>query len=227
MSERRRREWLAAIQRQDIKPENYLYTRVCSEHFVSGQPSTLYENTHPDWAPSRNLGHDEKRVKANGGVRYARPVERAVKRSRIEDVQDDQDEHFDICASKSDTAHNVNDLESGTAVQTSLTQEDVNSTDKKIVQLEGENNYLEGQMAMLKQQMQEKKLDEEAFRDSDAKVWYYTGLPTWPILRILMAFLQSSLLSQSLLTPFQQLVITLMRLRLNLSCQDLLSLRNT
>ena len=36
-----------------------------------------------------------------------------------------------------------------------------------------------------------------------------------------MAFLQSGLLSQSSLTPFQQLVMTLMRLRLNLSCQDL------
>ena len=114
----------------------YQYTRVCSQHFVSGQPSTLYENTHPDLALSRNLGHDEKRVKANGD---ARAVDRAVKRSCIEDVQDDQDEHFDICESKSDTEHNVNDLESGTVVQTSLTQEDVNSMEKKIVvQLECE-----------------------------------------------------------------------------------------
>ena len=207
LSERRRREWLAAIRRQDIKPGNYPYTRVCSEHFVSGQPSKLYESTHPDWAPSRNLGHDEKRAKASGGMRYARAVERAVKRSRIED---DQDEHFDICESESDTEHNVNDLESGTAVQTSLTQEEVNSMEKKLVQLEGEKNYLEGQLAMLKQEIQEKKLDEEAFRDNDAKVSYYTGLPTWPILRILMVFLQSGLLSQSSLTPFQQLVMTLM-----------------
>ena len=36
-----------------------------------------------------------------------------------------------------------------------------------------------------------------------------------------MAFLQSGILSQSSLTPFQQLVITLMRLKFNLSCQDL------
>ena len=36
-----------------------------------------------------------------------------------------------------------------------------------------------------------------------------------------MAFLQSGMLSQSSLTPVQQLVMTLMRLKLNLSCQDL------
>ena len=59
-----------------------------------------------------------------------------MKRSHIEDVQDD---HFDICESKSETAHNVNDLESGMAVQTSLTQE-VNSMEKKLVQLEREKN---------------------------------------------------------------------------------------
>ena len=42
--------------------------------------------------------------------------------------------------------------------------------EKKLLQLEGEKNYLEGQLAMLKQEIQEKKLDEEAFHDNDAKL---------------------------------------------------------
>lgn len=79
LSERRRREWLAAIQRQDIRPENYPHTRVCSDHFIGGKPSTLYETTHPDWVPSRNRGHDERK-EVEGG-RYARAAERTAKRT--------------------------------------------------------------------------------------------------------------------------------------------------
>lgn len=79
LSERRRWEWLAAIRRQDIKPENYPHTRVCSDHFIGGKPSTLYETTHPDWVPSRNLGHDERK-EVEGG-RYARAAERTAKRT--------------------------------------------------------------------------------------------------------------------------------------------------
>ena len=48
-------EWLARIKREDLPPENYPYTRVCSDHFVSGKPSQLYEINHEDWAPSQNL----------------------------------------------------------------------------------------------------------------------------------------------------------------------------
>ena len=145
LSERRSREWLAAIRRQDIKPENYPYTRVCSEHFVSGQPSKLYESTHPDWIPSRNLGHNETRAKASGGARYARAVQREVKRKHIDqDVHVQQDDHDEHSESESDTEHNINDLESGTAVQTSLTQEEINSMEKKLVHLEDEKKIPRG-----------------------------------------------------------------------------------
>ena len=132
LSERRRREWLASIRREDIKAENYAYTRVCSEHFVSGQPSKLYESTHPDWTPSRNLGHSEKKTKTSGGARYARAVKRGAKKRRIDqDVHVDQENHADICGSESDVLH-TSDVESGTAVQTSLTQDELSNMERKL-----------------------------------------------------------------------------------------------
>ena len=66
LSERRRREWLSAIRRQDIRPENYEHTRVCSEHFISGKPSSLYQTTHPDWVPTKRLGHNEVKETVGG-----------------------------------------------------------------------------------------------------------------------------------------------------------------
>ena len=94
LSKRSRREWLDSICRQDIKPENYAYTHVCSEHFVSRQPSKLYESMHPDRTPLKSLGHSEKRAKTSGGARYMRAVERVAKRSHIDhNVHVDQEAH--------------------------------------------------------------------------------------------------------------------------------------
>ena len=50
---------------------------------------------------------------------------------------------------------------------------------------------------------------------------YYTGLSTWELLQKLFIYVRPYLKQRSSLSPFQQLLITLMRLRLNLCGQDL------
>ena len=62
LTTRRRAEWLRRILRNDLRPANYPYTRVCSDHFVSGSPSSLYDTGNPDWAPSLKLGYASGRV---------------------------------------------------------------------------------------------------------------------------------------------------------------------
>ena len=71
-SERRGREWPAAINRKKTigSLEN---ARVCSSHFVSGAPAGLDEDTHPDWVPSLHLGYASKRkAEYPSSGRYAR-----------------------------------------------------------------------------------------------------------------------------------------------------------
>lgn len=58
-SRKRRQQWLANINRPDMKESSYPYVRICSDHFISGKPSTLYETSSPDWAPTLRLGHDK------------------------------------------------------------------------------------------------------------------------------------------------------------------------
>ena len=58
---------------------------MCSDHFVLGSPSTLFDESNPDWAPSLNLGYDSESMnstsmKAKTG-RYERAVEKARKRT--------------------------------------------------------------------------------------------------------------------------------------------------
>ena len=81
LSRERQQAWLAKIKRKDILPEQYYNIRVCSDHFVSGTPSKLYDVSNPDWAPSMKLVYEKvsKRSLTSRSERY----DRAVKRRRL------------------------------------------------------------------------------------------------------------------------------------------------
>ncbi|GFO19255.1 Zinc finger mynd domain-containing protein 15-like [Plakobranchus ocellatus] len=62
--ERRRQMWLKALNRKGldfntVKPNHRV--RVCSDHFVSGQPSFEQFETDPDWVPYVHVGHNQQR----------------------------------------------------------------------------------------------------------------------------------------------------------------------
>ena len=55
LSERRRREFLAAIDRTDLKGTKLSNARICSLHFVSGSPAKFFDDTNVDWLPTMKL----------------------------------------------------------------------------------------------------------------------------------------------------------------------------
>ena len=65
-----RQLWLVRIKRKNLRPDQYPNIQLCSDHFVSGLPSVLFDENNPDWAP---LGYDSESmdsVDAKSG-RYA------------------------------------------------------------------------------------------------------------------------------------------------------------
>ena len=86
-----------------------------------------------------------------------------------------------------------------------------------------DNNNLRRENSLLKEKLNASSLDQSAFADNDDKVLFYTGLPTWQILLFLYNYIYSFLSHsvQCALNPFQQLMLTMMRLRLDLSGKDL------
>ncbi|KAJ8256445.1 hypothetical protein COCON_G00185970 [Conger conger] len=62
-SEERRAKWISWISRQDLTPKKMEHIRICSDHFVTGQPSKLYMKTDIDWVPSKLRGHQKIDVK--------------------------------------------------------------------------------------------------------------------------------------------------------------------
>ena len=57
LSIRRRDGFLAAISREDLDMNDLGKYRICSNHFVSGEPSNLTDCSNCDWLPTSRLGH--------------------------------------------------------------------------------------------------------------------------------------------------------------------------
>ena len=93
----------------------------------------------------------------------------------------------------------------------------------KCAKLEGDNSCHIREQRVIEERLKETILDEDSFRDDDEKVLFYTGLTNWKILFVVFSFVQSHIAAAGhiSLSPFQQLLLTLMRLRLSLSVQDL------
>ncbi|KAI0226639.1 hypothetical protein LSAT2_022928 [Lamellibrachia satsuma] len=53
------------------------YTRICSEHFITGKPAALYDTSSPDWTPSLRLGYPTSTTTGTlPTLRYARKKHR-------------------------------------------------------------------------------------------------------------------------------------------------------
>ncbi|XP_063070700.1 uncharacterized protein LOC134461770 [Engraulis encrasicolus] len=85
-----------------------------------------------------------------------------------------------------------------------------------------EINWLREENMALKLELGQTKMDERSLKDDDVRVKYYTGLPDAEVFMALLATLLPFMTQSSrMLSPFQMLMLTLMRLRLNLPIQHL------
>jgi len=88
-------------------------------------------------------------------------------------------------------------------------------------QLEVDNTSRAKELEKIEKHLKLSTFEEDSFKNND-EVWFYTGLTNWNILLTLFTYLQSYLqaTSHTSLTAFQQLMLTLMQLRLSLSGWD-------
>ncbi|XP_049914484.1 uncharacterized protein LOC126398881 [Epinephelus moara] len=74
----------------------------------------------------------------------------------------------------------------------------------------------------LKCELEERKMDEQFLKDNNVKVKYYTGLPDFEVVMGVLACVGPYLTQTSrVLSPFQMLFLTFIRLRLNLPTQHI------
>ena len=228
LSQRRRVAWLASLRRKELSLDQELNIRICSDHFISGSPAPLFDSTNPDWVPSLKLGYEEEsstaaRQVAQVSARHSRAISRSRKRTIAEVNETPDPELADV---------DVETPENECGTQTDLTMADIDEESmrhcdevkqlqEQIEALKDSNEQLIQTVNELKQQVDDSSMNEASFKDKDEKVLYYTGLSSWELLEKLFSYIKFSLKQQAALSPFQQLMLTLIRLRLNLSGKDL------
>ena len=194
------------------------------------------------------MGHSKKVPDAEQAVnRYHRAQERKQKRERCAAAEgllslqtqkkqkcnphhdaentydlDLQDElHDELNSSLIDNVEEINSSNlselNDSNVQTDLTLSNVSAIEDELTRLNKELHDLRDENKKL-------KVGTSAwFEGKDEKVNFYTGLPSFEILMVLLNYLSVVLprSENTILTPFQEFVLTLMQLRLNLTLNDL------
>ena len=131
------------------------------------------------------------------------------------DGNDDEMENAEECCDTVTTRTEV-------AVQTEET-EDHRQLKEEMEELKKENDHLKLTNHHLTLKVEEQSFTEDNFRNNDKKVLYYTGLCKWELFVALFEYIKPCLQTtgKSSFSSFLKLLLTLMRLRNNLSFPDL------
>ncbi|KAL1005667.1 hypothetical protein UPYG_G00062020 [Umbra pygmaea] len=245
VSKRRRMAWISAIRRKDILFANIPRSlKVCSKHFHSGKPAYEMDEFHQDWAPTLHLGHSE--VTATVSDRYGRRQRRHNLREseggKNEQNNMNEDERDGVQEDSEEEGYGEQ-AEAGAAEEEHVDQaeargveeeecRDQTETDEPAAKtLRADCQFCEQNSAEITRLLQENselrseltkfKMDEEFFKDNTEKVQYYTGLPCFAILLSMFTTVKPFLPVAKKLSQFQMVLLTLIRLRLDLPIQHL------
>ncbi|XP_052775597.1 uncharacterized protein LOC128213649 [Mya arenaria] len=177
LSTERRRSWLARLG-QDFTGKNLSNIRVCSDHFISGQKSALYDRENPDWAPSINLGSTASTpspLVATG--RFAR------RRARSEKC-----EAARVLLSIGESCEPSLEEEAGTSSQTDLSSLVIDSVFNELAHVKKGNDSFREQLKT------QTPYCIEFFKGNDDKVKYFTGLTSFLVLMELFGYLEDNIL---------------------------------
>ena len=155
---------------------------------------------------SQKLGHDCNKVKESSQERYNRAQERVEKRRGSEGAIALMELSKATMEETVDAGVTVEELNCK-ACQTDITSE-------YFTEMKKEN-------AALKEQLKQNSLSQDSFEEDNDKVLFYTGLPNWTLVKCIFNFVKDLLQSKGVLSPFQKYLMTMIRLRLNLSGRDL------
>ena len=206
----RRSRWISAISRSDLTEKILANDRVCSRHFVSGRAAKSWDKYNVDWVPTLNLGH-KKSVERGNIEQASQRGQRANEKERKRKEQEERERVLaeEIAAKKlklNEAGEQISDI--------SFVEEPPKCVDSS-TQTE-EFDYLVAGVPP------QRPFCEDEFRNDDKKVNFYTGLPSLDTLKAVFLRLNPFVTRKAQhITRFQEFVMTLMKLRLNMPLEDL------
>ena len=167
----------------------------------------MYEKDSPNWVPTVNMGHAPLPTTPSPQVASGRFERRKVRTEKTDAAR------TLLCLSEMDTYPVVDEPEPETGI---ATQTDIDSV--AFDSMVNELSHLQAQNDEMKQKLiTQVPYSSEFFTGNDEKVKFFTGLGSYVVLMSLFNYLENALPAKASLTKFQCLILTLMKLRLNLS----------
>jgi len=107
--------------------------------------------------------------------------------------------------------------------QTDISGTQITEAEVNTVRLNLEVQHLRSEVHELRKRVSDFSLSPESFENNEEKVKFYTGLPNFLTLMAVFSLIEDHITESghSLLTKFQQMMLCLMKLRLNLPHLDL------
>ncbi|KAM7305805.1 uncharacterized protein ISCGN_015701 [Ixodes scapularis] len=220
----RRNAWVTTINRADLVANDN--THVCSIHFVTGAPSKLFDETNPDWIPSLKLAYTDKgdRSASRRTSRFERTRRRSNAKTSVrppddQDLDADKSDGEPAAGQRLDPQDIENDSiseETGTSVQTDVTA-------AHIAAMEDDLAFVNTEVYALRQSKEDYQLTAAALQRDPKKVKCYTGLESFDVLLGVYHLIECAVhhTATNSLSKFQEFLVFLMKLRLNLTFQDL------
>ncbi|XP_051564149.1 uncharacterized protein LOC127446884 [Myxocyprinus asiaticus] len=236
----RKQRWIAAVNREGWVPNEG--SRLCSTHFISGKQ--VKNPRSPDYVPSvftsaplsphmkearacELYDKQEAQVEAANALLFLQGHGRFLEdHGQIQSQEEPESVSSSLCSC--DEEDDDNDEEDDKEEEISLTS--INQGGKPVKNIPTKSPDYESSLEALKKENMELResldkisLTEASFRNDPEKVRFYTGLPNYFVFETVMLLLVPHMKGDKYakLSKFQQLLLTLMRLRLDLKNQDL------
>ena len=242
----RKGKWIQAISQGDIKAKDVLKNeRVCGKYFVSGKRSPYWDKHNVDWLPTleirkKSYGREvDYEVRAKRQERAKKREEHAIKQQEHEAAEKRQ-KHSErsLPVAQIDLNQPITSTEEEKTGNKDAFSSDLTACDEgnesheirtKIIrdakyQADTELKDLECQTTELEYMFQKNTYwaPDKDFFNSDEKVCFYTGLPSLEVLMVVFDHVASHVKRQTQsINRFQEFIIVLMKLRLNVPLQDL------
>ena len=220
-----RTKWIAAVDRKDWVPT--VSSWICSEHFVTGSKSN--DPLSPAFVPSiflhikspakRKASKDLKRYKRRKVIlkKKRERMATAIPSTGIPQASEPVIQPSTPPAAEYDDNSDPSDP---------ITPEDPQQLENKYLKSEVESlklevNHLREEIMVLR--TNNVTFCESSFKGNDAKVRFYTGLTSFGSLMAIFSHVESHVTEgpRSMLSKFEQFMMVLLKLRLNLMDQDI------
>ena len=236
LRKKRQAGYLAAISRQDMDMRSLEKYRICSRYFVSNEPADLYDVDNPGWLPMLHLGHSKKKEDQPAVVER---WERAKRRGDTKNMQAFLLQLIDTIADEVvfETTELVvkEEVHAIANEQIEVIKEFLPFTKQwtdEIARLKEELEKSKDMIQQLSLEHSKKALPShevsmfcEETLQSDDQIRFYTGLPNKQVLKSVFTLVNSGTTADhdanTKLTPFQEFMCTMLKLRLNSPVQDL------